>query len=152
MVYQAAAMVREQGRKAFDVLRDKNGPYYFMDTYVFVLSLDGTELVNPAQPSLEGKNLIDLKDLKGNQVVKNEIDLALEEGSGWIQTSWFKPGTNDQARKMTFVKKVEVNGEIFVIGSGYYPEEEGETRDGLLSLKICVAHFPKIMLRFRLAF
>ena len=46
-------------RNAFGQLRDKTGPFVFMDTYVFVETPDGIELVNPAQPSLEGKNLID---------------------------------------------------------------------------------------------
>lgn len=123
MVEQAAALIKEQGREAFDDLRNKQGPFYFMDTYIFVTSPEGTELVNPAQPTLEGRNLIDLKDLDGELVVKEEIDLAMEEGSGWLEMTWFKPGTNTPAPKRTFVKKTEVNGETFIVGSGYYPEE-----------------------------
>lgn len=124
MVHQAAALIEDQGREAFDLLRDKKGPFYFMDTYIFVTSPDGTELVNPALPSLEGKNLIDMKDLKGNFVVKDEIDIAMEKGSGWLEMSWFKPGTNTLATKMTFVKRARSNGETFIVGSGYYPEKE----------------------------
>jgi signal transduction histidine kinase len=124
MVEQAAALIEDRGKEAFDILRDKKGPFYFMDTYIFVTSPDGTELVNPAQPSFEGQNLLEMKDLDGNPVVKNEIDLAMEEGSGWIQMSWFKPGTNTPAPKMTFVKKAEANGETYIVGSGYYPEKE----------------------------
>ena len=123
MVEQAAALIENRGREAFDVLRNKKGPFYFMDTYIFVTGPNGTELVNPAQPTLEGRNLIDLKDLDGNQVVKNEIDLAMEKGSGWLEMSWFKPGTNTPAPKMTFVKKAEANGETFIVGSGYYPDK-----------------------------
>ena len=123
MVDQAAALIEDKGRAAFEVLRDKKGPFYFMDTYIFVSSPDGTELVNPALPSLEGRNLIDMKDLDGNPVVKNEIDLAMNKGSGWLEMSWFKPGTNTPAPKMTFVKKAKANGETFIVGSGYYPEE-----------------------------
>ncbi|MFD2518476.1 cache domain-containing protein [Salinimicrobium flavum] len=124
MVEQAAALIEKQGREAFDVLRDKKGPFYFMDTYIFVASPDGTELVNPALPSLEGRNLIDMKDLDGNPVVKKEIDLAMEKGSGWLEMSWFLPGTNTPAQKMTFVKKAEANGETFIVGSGYYEVEQ----------------------------
>ena len=124
MVQQAAVLIEDQGREAFDLLRDKKGIFYFMDTYIFVTSPDGTELANPAMPSLEGKNLIDMKDLKGNPVVKEEIDLAMEKGSGWLEMSWFKPGTNTPATKMTFVKQVQSNGETFIVGSGYYPEKE----------------------------
>jgi signal transduction histidine kinase len=73
VVNRAAALVAERGEDAFGVLRDKTGPFVFMDTYVFVDTPDGTELVNPAQPSLEGKNLIDVKDLRGKAVVRDEI-------------------------------------------------------------------------------
>jgi len=124
MVQQAAGLIEEQGRDAFDILRDKKGPFFFMDTYIFVTSPDGTELVNPGQPSLEGKNLIDMKDLKGNLTVRDEIDLAREKGSGWLEMLWFKPGTNTPAPKMTFVKSAKFNGETFIVGSGYYPEKE----------------------------
>jgi signal transduction histidine kinase len=64
-----------------------------MDTYVFVDTPDGTELVNPAQPSLEGKNLIDLRDLKGNAVVKDEIAAAMKDGA-LADLYWYKPGQN----------------------------------------------------------
>lgn len=121
MVYQAAALIQKQGREAFDLLRDKKGPFFFMDTYIFVVGTDGTELVNPAQPSLEGKNLINMKDLNGKYVVKDELALALDHGSGWLETSWFRPGTNTPSPKMTFVKRVKTKGETFIVGSGYYP-------------------------------
>ena len=123
MVDQAAALIENKGRDSFEVLRDKKGPFYFMDTYIFVTSPEGTELVNPAQPTLEGRNLSDLKDLNGNSLVKNEIDLAMEKGSGWLEASWFKPGTNTPSPKMTYVKKAEANGETFIVGSGYYPDK-----------------------------
>ena len=52
-----------------------------MDTYVFVNTPDGTEVVNAAQPSLEGKNLIDLRDLKGKAVIRDEIAAAIKDRS-----------------------------------------------------------------------
>lgn len=124
MVYQAAALIQNKGREAFELLRDKKGPFYFMDTYIFVTSSNGTELVNPAQPFLEGKNLLDLKDLNGKSVVKEEISLALDHGNGWLDSSWFRPGTNTPAPKRIFVKRVKANGETFIVGSGFYPEKE----------------------------
>ena len=84
VVNHAAALVADRGKEAFGQLRDKTGPFVFMDTYVFVDTPDGTELVNPAQPSLEGKNLIDLRDLKGKAVVQEEIAAAMKDGSAWV--------------------------------------------------------------------
>ena len=120
VVERAAALIAEHGRDAFPLLRDKTGPFVFMDTYVFVESPDGVELVNPAFPSLEGRSLWDLRDLTGKTLVRDEVALALERGSGWIDVHWYKPGANEPGRKHTFVRKVESRGETFVVGSGLY--------------------------------
>lgn len=122
VVNRASMLVAEQGKDAFAELRDKTGPFVFMDTYVFVEAPDGTELVNPAQPSLEGKDLIDLKDVKGKAIVRDEISAAMKDGSAWLDLYWYKPGQNTPARKTTFVKKVQSGGETYIVGSGFYPE------------------------------
>jgi len=120
VVHRAAALIAEHGRAAFSRLRDRTGPFMFMDTYVFVTGLDGTELVNGALPSLEGRNLMSLKDLEGTYVVRDEIALAMKEGSAWFDCYWFTPGDNRPALKQTFVQKVQSGEDIFVVGSGIY--------------------------------
>jgi signal transduction histidine kinase len=122
MVNRAADLIAQQGRNAFAQLRDKTGPFVFMDAYVFVDSPDGTELLNAAFPFLEGKNLMDLKDMTGKEVVREEIEAALREGSAWVDLYWYKPGQNAPARKQTFVRKVQSGSEMFVVGAGVYME------------------------------
>lgn len=119
-VDHAAALVAAQGEKAFHQLRDKTGPFVFMDTYVFVDSPDGTELMNGAFPSLEGKNLKDLKDVRGKAVVQEEIEAAMKDGSAWLDLYWYKPGQNTPARKQTFVRKVQSGQDTYIVGSGVY--------------------------------
>jgi signal transduction histidine kinase len=122
VVNHAATLVADKGKGAFSQLRDKTGPFVFMDTYVFVHTTDGTELVNPAQPSLEGKNLIDLRDVKGKAVVKENIAAAMKDGSAWVDYYWWKPGQNTSARKQTYVRKVQSGHDTYVVGSGVYLE------------------------------
>jgi len=122
VVEKASVLIEKQGKAAFPLLRDKRGPFVFMDTYIFMVSTDGTEMFNASMPSLEGKNVLDLKDLKGNSLVKDEIALALKAGKGWIDGYWYKPGGNEPALKRTFVRKVKCEGKTCIIGSGYYPE------------------------------
>lgn len=124
LVNRAATVVANQGKNAFPLLRDKKGPFYFMDVYVFVNTPIGVEVVNPVFPSLEGRNLLGLKDLKGNSVIQDEINAAMNQGSAWLDFYWFKPGQNTLARKQTYVRKVQSGNEVFIIGSGFYPEEE----------------------------
>lgn len=120
VVNRAAQLISKQGKAAFTELRDKNGSFYFMDTYVFVDTPDYVELVNPAFPTLEGKNLIDVKDLNGKAVLQEYISAAMSNGSAWVDYYWYKPGTNSPARKQTFVRRTQFGGEIYIVGSGYY--------------------------------
>jgi signal transduction histidine kinase len=123
VVNRAANLVERQGRESFSQLRDRAGPFVFMDTYIFVDSPDGTELVNAAQPSLEGKNLIELRDLTGKLIVRDEIAAAMKDGSAWLDLYWFKPGQNRPALKKTFVRRVQSGQDTYIVGSGMYPEE-----------------------------
>ncbi len=120
VVNRAATLVAEEGKAAFAKLRDKRGAFAFMDTYVFVLSPEGVELVNGAMPALEGKNIINLKDLQGKTVIRDEIAAAMTEGSAWMEYYWYQPGDNTMALKETFVRKVQHKGETYIIGSGFY--------------------------------
>ena len=95
-----------------------------MDTYVFVDKPDGIELVNPAQPSLEGKNLMNVKDVNGKLMVREYIDLALKKGSAWTDYYWYRPGDNTPARKYTYVKKVMFDGEAYIVGAGLFQEDD----------------------------
>ena len=123
LVNRAAGLIEKQGKDAFGQLRDRQGPFVFMDTYVFVDSPEGTELVNAGQPSLEGKNLMGVRDINGKAVVLDEIALAMKEGSGWVDLYWYKPGQNTPARKQTFVRKVQSGQETYIVGSGVYLDE-----------------------------
>jgi signal transduction histidine kinase len=93
-----------------------------MDTYVFVDDPSGVELVNPVVPSLEGRNLLSLKDLSGKAVVKDEIAAAMQHGGAWLECYWYRPGDNVPAKKLTYVKKVQSGAETFIVGSGIYVE------------------------------
>lgn len=117
----AASLLSQQGRQAFKILRDKKSRFFFHDTYVFVTSATGIELVNPAFPSIEGRNLWDTTDSTGKHLVRDYISVALKQGSGWVTYKWPRPGTpHVEATKTTYVKKVMVNGEPLIVGAGMY--------------------------------
>jgi signal transduction histidine kinase len=128
VVNRASKLVAEHGKEAFPQLRDKTGPFVFMDTYVFVDSINGVELVNAAQPTLEGKNLMNEKDLKGKYIVRDYIDAAVKNDSAWVDYYWYRPGENTQARKYTFVRKVQYGDGTYIVGAGYYPDERVQSK------------------------
>jgi signal transduction histidine kinase len=127
VVNHAALLIQEKGPGAFDQLRDKKGPFRFMDTYIFVNSNEAMELVNGGTPYLEGKNVSKLKDAKGTPLAVNCIQAAKEKGSAWVDCYWYKPGDNFASLKKTFVRKVEYGKETFIVGSGFYVEERPKT-------------------------
>jgi signal transduction histidine kinase len=120
VVNHAYSLVEEQGKEAFNLLRDKKGPFVFMDTYVFVDNMEGVELVNPAQPTLEGKSLMNQKDVKGKFVERTILDAIMKNPSTWVDYYWYKPGQNEPARKQTFVRKVQHGNETYIVGAGFY--------------------------------
>lgn len=124
VVNRASVLIADQGKEAFDRLRDKTGPFIFMNTYVFVEDPNGLELVNAGQPSLEGKSLINEKDLNGKLLVRDYIDAAMKNGSAWVDYYWYKPGENVPAKKHSFVRKVQHDGETYFVGAGIYLGDE----------------------------
>lgn len=89
---------------------------------MFVNNTAGVELVNPAFPGIEGRNLSALRDANGTLFIRDDIRLATREGSGWIRYRWPRPSDPLKAvPKLTYVREVRTpQGEILVVGSGLY--------------------------------
>jgi signal transduction histidine kinase len=122
MVEDAAAMLQKQGRRGYALLRDPRGDYYFKDTYVFVTSFDGREVVNPAFPMLEGRSVINTVDTSGRAFVRDYLNALRERDSAWVSYQWPKPGETLPAQKEVYVKKVLIDGQPFAVGSGVYTD------------------------------
>jgi signal transduction histidine kinase len=120
LVDNAGQLLVKEGKAGYDRLRDRSDEFIFMDAYIFLLDAEGTEIVNPAFPNLEGRNLIDHKDAAGKLLVKEMLDRTRDGNSAWVEYYWARPGTADQVRKLAYVKRVRVDGEDMVIGAGMY--------------------------------
>jgi hypothetical protein len=64
-----------------------------------------------------------MKDLGGHDLVREEIDAAVSKGEAWVEGTWYRPGDNVPARKRTFVRRTVHDGEVYIVGSGYYVED-----------------------------
>ena len=65
LVNDASERVRTKGETAFSDFRVVGSRWRQGESYIFVLDPNGNMLVHP-DPSLEGKNQLHLKDIKGN--------------------------------------------------------------------------------------
>ncbi|MCG8508916.1 MAG: cache domain-containing protein, partial [Rhodospirillales bacterium] len=66
---------------------------YDGDEYVFIFEPDGTNVLHPAKPSLEGTNMIGVQDPNGSYFMREMIDLAQSSGSGFVGYQWPKAGS-----------------------------------------------------------
>ena len=105
---EAAQLVRDVGLdEAIKKINDKSGPFVWKDTYVFTVDLDKTMVIaHPIKPGLIGKNLMALKDVNGKMFFAEFINTAKNDGEGWVDYMWPKPGEKAPSPKLTYVYKV----------------------------------------------
>jgi len=119
-VDDAADLLETMGEVAFETLRDKSAGYRFYDAYVFVMDKKGVQHVNAGFPENEGQNLLDLKDPDGKVIGREILALLDKHESGWVDYLWPRPGDTRPVRKSTYVRKVNVDGRMMVVGAGMY--------------------------------
>lgn len=122
-VNAAANLLKKEGKKAFAAFSSKTGEFMYLDTYVFIKDMDGNELLNPAFPHFEGKNISDLKDVNGKYFIREELEILKTQDACWMEYMWPKPGQKRPSKKRVYVKKVSVSQETLVVGAGYFPDE-----------------------------
>lgn len=103
-----------------EVKRILHGLTYGEDGYFFVYDAKGVNLVHPAQPELVGQSLIDLKDDKGDPVIKNLLQLA-EQGGGFHRYVWRKPSKGGNEDKLSYVIQIPRWG--WMVGTGLYVDD-----------------------------
>lgn len=84
------------------------------DAYLFVCDSQGKVLADGEQPQLIYTNQLEAKDSFGFSYMKEIIRMA-SSGGGWVTYAW------RDAVKVSYVKQVKKNGEVFIVGAGYYP-------------------------------
>jgi signal transduction histidine kinase len=122
LVDEAAALLESKGTEAFTEFRKKDSQWLKGDTYIFAFDMNGIEIFHPIKPDLEGKNIIDFKDVNGKAFVQEMIEIANTKGSGWVEYVYPKPAESAPSKKMTYIKKVKAGDETLIIGSGYYTD------------------------------
>ena len=72
--------------------------------YIFIYDSKGVNLEHPVKPSLEGRNLIELKDANGKFLIKDIIKVAKSEGQGLVDFYFAKPGIDTPQPKVAYIK------------------------------------------------
>ena len=121
LVVDAASLIEDNGENAFSELRQNGTKWVNGDTYVFVTSTNGTRLVYPPDPSIEGQDTSSLVDYTGKPIGRQFISIATSnEGEGWIEYLWPKSGETESSIKQAFIKGVAFGGQSYLVGSGFW--------------------------------
>jgi signal transduction histidine kinase len=90
--------------------------------YFFIFTLDGLNIVLANPRELEGQNMFNVQDSKGNYFVRKMAAVA-RRGGGFVDYYWIKPGSEskEQQRKLGYVEPIP--GTNYFIGAGVYLED-----------------------------
>ncbi|RUT78235.1 cache domain-containing protein [Ancylomarina longa] len=72
--------------------------------FFYINNLDGSVIMDPKQPSMEGENRLSLKDVYGMPIIQNEIKTAKSKQEGYSNYSWQKDDEQKIYPKISFVK------------------------------------------------
>jgi methyl-accepting chemotaxis protein len=79
---------------------------YTGDGYATLVGADSTIVMHPINSKLDGRNMIDFKDAKGNALYKMIAATgASATGQGYLEYWWPRPGSDKPSPKMGFVKR-----------------------------------------------
>jgi methyl-accepting chemotaxis protein len=74
--------------------------------YVTVVGADSVIVMHPMAPKLDGKDMSQWKDAKGNMLYKDIAAAgASPSGTGFVEYWWPKPGETEPSSKLGFVKR-----------------------------------------------
>ncbi|MDD2382638.1 MAG: cache domain-containing protein [Sulfurospirillaceae bacterium] len=110
---EIAEMIKESLR----TIRFENGQGYY-----FITRLDGIEVLFSDKPTMEGVNMLSVKNSEGRNVVKGMIDVVTSIKEGYYEYMWSKPNQKDKEfKKISYVKLFEPYH--WFIGTGLYLDD-----------------------------
>jgi signal transduction histidine kinase len=120
-VNRAADLLKAEGKAAaFKQFQDPASPFFFLNSYIFVLNDKGETLVDPAFPTLAGRNLADFQDAVGFHAIKEVLQKLENADAAWVQYLWLKPGSPMPSRKLLYARKLKIGDEILIVGSDFF--------------------------------
>ena len=121
-VQNAIAFFEQAGKEiALDEIDDPRGRFAQNERYIYALDLRGKCLAHPANKTLSGRSLIELRDSAGKSFVQKIVRVAKARGYGFTEYQWPAPGKEGDLHKTVFFEKVD--GMILCCGF-YSPEDE----------------------------
>lgn len=97
------------------------GLRYGKDDYFWINDLSPAMVMHPIKPSMNGQSLGSIKDPNGKRLFVEMVQTVQEDGQGFVDYLWPKPGSDEPVPKTSFVVEFEPWG--WILGSGIYLDE-----------------------------
>ncbi|NPA55156.1 MAG: response regulator [Epsilonproteobacteria bacterium] len=94
--------------------------------YYFIYNMKGDVILLPIKPSLEGKNLLNHKDIKGHYIIKSFIQKLHKHNATFETWYYYKPNTNKILKKLGYAMYFKPL-DIFIGSAVYYDNIQTET-------------------------
>ena len=113
LVNEAVELMAEEGELAFDNFRENGSKWFHDGTYLSIWTIEGIRVVYAPNTSSEGMN----------------VSVLSEEGEGWVNYQWPKPGESAPTMKYTFVKRASIEDQTYLVTSGFYVDNYVYTKN-----------------------
>lgn len=138
---KSGAMTTEEAQAK---ARETIGQLRFEGANYFWINDDTPKMVmHPLKPELDGKDLSEIKDANGVRLFVEMAKVVREQGRGFVEYLWPKPGNSQPVAKISFVEGFAPWG--WVIGAGDYIDDINDAfwgeakRVGAVSLGLVIA-------------
>ena len=108
---------------AFADFETRGGPFIQGDYYLWVCDVNGIVRCNGSNPKSRNQNHADLQDANGKRFIREVLQLAREQGKGWVDYVWRNPVTRQLEPKSTYFERT---GELVVLCGIYRTEARPE--------------------------
>ncbi len=89
--------------------------------YFWIHDMDTKMVMHPIKPTLDGKDLKEIKDPEGKHLFTEMVNVCRENGEGYVEYMWPKPGEKEPVKKISYVKLFKPLG--WIVGTGVYVDD-----------------------------
>ena len=118
MAEKGAAFMKAHGKEEMmKKITAKDPDYVQGSLYVDMRDINtGIVLAHPINPTIVGKDLLDVPDASGKKYRRDIIELAQKKGKGWVDYQYKNPSSGKIEPKTTYILRV---GDV-VLEAGIY--------------------------------
>jgi methyl-accepting chemotaxis protein len=118
---QVAAGVLDDAGARIQAIQALKAMRYDSKEYFWINDMQAVMVMHPMKPELDGKDLSAAKDPNGKALFLEFVRVIKEQGAGFVDYYWPKPGSAQPVAKISYVKGFAPWG--WVIGSGIYLDD-----------------------------